>query len=486
MRFGLFCRLVVVGSILLLGGCAIPRKSPPTSPIAVPANWKATSLKSPIAPSGWLETFHDPSLDSVINEVLADNYDLKAAAARLRGVVAESRVTAANLYPQLFGSAAASINDTPLYNGNTLQYQLNPQNWNYALSLAMSWEIDVWGQLRAQTQAAKSDAASALFTYEGARLSLAGEAAKAWFAVLESREQIRISEETLASLRKTLDLTESRYENGAVSSFDVHLSKASELSAESDLVQRQENFAEAKRTLETLLGRYPAGDVENDKADLPDLTSEVPSGMPSELLLRRPDLRAADWALFASENRVFSAKTERLPQFSLTTTAGTPSVILQNLINNQNFIYTVAANLAQPILDGGRITWNIRLNKAVRDADAATYASQVLTAFREVENALSNESSLRSEQEIQARVLTEQQEAYKIANVRYKSGQIDIVSLLQAQDSMLSSESTLVHTQLLRLNNRIDLYLALGESVGSRTPAMYFRDTALTLPLPNT
>ena len=261
---------------------------------------------------------------------------------------------------------------------------------------------------------------------------------------------------------------------------------ASELTAESDLVQRQENFAEAKRTLETLLGRYPEGVVENDRSALPDLTAEVPSGIPSELLLRRPDLRAADWALFASENRVFSAKTERLPQFSLTSSAGTPSVILQNLINNQNFIYTVAANLAQPILDGGRITWNIRLNKAERDADAATYASQVLTAFREVENALSNEASLRSEQEIQEKVLTEQREAYKIANVRYKSGQIDIVSLLQAQDSMLSSESTLVHTQLLRLNNRIDLYLALGESVGSRTPAMFFRDTALTLPLPNT
>ena len=472
--------------LLLLAGCATPRKQEPTSPVSVPNHWKATSPPSPIAPSGWLSTFHDPKLDAVVRGVISDNYDLKAAAARLEGVVAQSRVTASQLYPQLGGVAGANINNTPIFNSPGLPYQLNPSNWNYTLNLALSWELDVWGRLRSQTQASKADAASALFTYEGARLSLAGQAAKAWFSVLESREQIRIAEQTLESLKKTLDLTRTRHDNGAVSSFDVHLSSAGETTAENDLVRRQENFAEAKRALETLLGRYPSAELDMEHATIPTLIARVPAGVPSELLLRRPDLRAADWTLFASENRVFSAKAERLPRFALTSTAGTPTVLLQELTSDRSFLYKIAANLTAPILDGGRITWNIKLNKATRDAAAATYAQQVLTAFKEVENALSNESSLLAQQLLQEKALGELREAYRIANVRYKSGQIDIVSLLQAQNSMLAAESTLVHVELLRLNNRIDLYLALGESVGAKSAAMRFRDAARILPLTGT
>ena len=302
--------------------------------------------------------------------------------------------------------------------------------------------------------------------------------------MIESRQQVRIAEETLASLRKTLNLAKARYENGAVSVFDVRLSSADETAAESNLVQRQQNFSEAKRTLQTLLGKYPSAEMDVEHAALPALSSQIPAGLPSELLLRRPDLRSADWNLFASENRVFSAKAERLPRLALTSTAGTPSVLLQDITGDQSFLYTVAANLTQPILDGGRIRENIKLSKAKQETAAATYAQQVLNAFREVENALSNEATLHARLQLQERALAELREAYRIATIRYKSGQIDIVSLLQAQRSMLAAESLLVNTRLLRLNNRIDLYLALGESYGPRIPAMRFRDEAVLLPLP--
>lgn len=466
-------------------GCATPKKKAPTVPFAVPANWKATGLKSPLAPSGWLSTFHDPMLDSVVRGVLADNYDLKAAASRLQAAVAQSRVATADLYPQLGVKAGASVNDTPIYNAQSVNYQIDPGNWNYTVNLALSWELDVWGRLRSLSKAAKADAATATFTYEGARLSLAGQAAKGWFAVIESREQVRIAEETLASLRKTRDLAKARYDNGAVSSFDVHLSSADETTAEANLVQRRQNYADAKRSLETLLGHYPSAELKDRCASFPRIIPEVSAGLPSELLLRRPDLRAADWNLFASENRLFSAKTERLPKFALTSTAGTPSVLLQDVTNDKSFLYTVAANLTAPILDGGRIAGNVRISKAQRDGAAATYAQQVLTAFREVENTLSNEATLVNRERLQERALSELREAYRIATARYKSGQIDIVSLLQAQRSMLAAESVLMNTRLLRLNNRIDLFLALGESVGQRTPSMMFRDSACKLPLPN-
>lgn len=479
-------RAKIATTLLLVGlaGCATPRKQQPGSPVAIPPNWKAVDIRSPLAPSGWLAGFHDRNLDAVVGSVISDNYDLKAAAGRLNAAVAQSRVISADLYPQLGATGGAAVTDTPLYNGRSPQYQVDPGNWNYTVNLRLSWELDVWGRLRGLSSAAKADAASAVFAYEGARLSLAGQAAKAWFAVIESRQQVRIAEETLASLRKTLNLAKARYENGAVSVFDVRLSSADETAAESNLVQRLQSFSEAKRTLQTLLGKYPSAEMDVDHASLPSLSSQIPAGLPSELLLRRPDLRSADWNLFASENRVFSAKAERLPRLALTSTAGTPSVLLQDITGDQSFLYTVAANLTQPILDGGRIRENIKLSKAKQETAAATYAQQVLNAFREVENALSNEATLHARLQLQERALAELKEAYRIATIRYKSGQIDIVSLLQAQRSMLAAESLLVNTRLLRLNNRIDLYLALGESYGPRTPAMRFRDEAVLLPLP--
>jgi len=479
-----FCATMIL-LVLWVSGCATPKKKDPASPVSVPANWKATNVKSPMAPSGWLQTFHDPVLDGVVRGVLSDNFDLKAAAARLQGALAQSRIAAAALYPQAGIAGGASVNDTPVYNARGAQYQIDPGNWNYTVDLNLSWELDVWGRLRSLNQAGKADAASATFVYEGARLSLAAQAAKAWFAVLESREQVRIAEETLKSFTKTHDLAKARYDNGAVSSFDVHLSSADETGAESNLTQRRQNLADAKRSLETLLGRYPSAELESGHASLPCLVPEVPAGLPSELLLRRPDLRAADWSLFSSENRLFSAKTERLPKLALTSSAGTPSVLLQDLSNDQSFLYTIAANLTEPVLDGGRISANIRLSRAQRDVAAAQYAQQVLTAFREVENTLSNESTLLTRLLLQQKALGELREAYRIATIRYKSGQIDIVSLLQAQRSMLAAESVLVNTRLLRVNNRIDLFLALGESIGPRTPAMLFRDTTLKLPLPS-
>jgi outer membrane protein TolC len=169
---------------------------------------------------------------------------------------------------------------------------------------------------------------------------------------------------------------------------------------------------------------------------------------------------------------------------ALTSTAGTPSVLLQDVTNDSSFLYTVAANLTAPILDGGRISGNVKFTKAQRDTAAAAYAQQVLTAFREVENTLSNEATLVTRERLQEKALGELRLAYQIATVRYKSGQIDIVSLLQAQRSMLAAESVLMNTRLLRLNNRIDLFLALGESIGQRTPARRFRDEAVLLPLP--
>ncbi|MDK3161857.1 efflux transporter outer membrane subunit [Kamptonema cortianum] len=447
--------LTMLALCSLAAGCALPEKQPPSSPVAAPSGWPAGKKNnSGEVQTGWLETFKDKRLDSLVDEAIAKNFDLQATAARLESARAGAQIAGAPLYPQAGFGANAGRADNPWAGGNNASE-------SYGMSLNVSWELDIWGRLRGARAAATADATAAQFDYDGARLSLAGQTSKAWFALIESLLQVQIAEDDVKSVRQTFELTEERLRFGAQSEFDVKLSGASLKAAENNLVQRRENLERAKRDLETILSRFPSGAIEGAPA-LPALAARVPAGIPSTLLLRRPDLRSAEWRYFASENRVFSAEAERLPRISLTSSLGTSSDALRSLFDAQAGAFNLAANLAQPVLEGGRISGQIAQAQARRKEVAAQYSKLVLDAFKEVEIALVRESSLAQREILQAESYRLLQEAYALAEEQYKSGQTDIVSLLEAQRNMLSSRSALLATQRARLENRVDLHLALG------------------------
>ncbi|MDX2226175.1 MAG: TolC family protein [Verrucomicrobiae bacterium] len=443
------CCLMV---LLLISACATPVKTKPSPPVDPPAAWKAVPYKHDPVQTGWLSQFKSEDLEKIVVEAMNRNLDLQIAAARLESARAGVRGAASALYPKADAGASQ---------GRSQTFDPNRGTDSYGLTMNISWEIDLWGRLRAGKGAAMAVAESSRFNLEASRLSLAAQTAKAWFAAIEAQEQVRIASENLDISRRTTLLVDARYKGGAVSAFDFKLTSAQEKQSEEALVQRRQNFEEAKRTLELVLARYPAASIEVRKA-LPSMPAEIPVGLPSDLLMRRPDLLSAEWQLFASENRVFSARAERLPKLALTGSGGTSSNELEKLLDERALVASIVGNLTQPVFRAGEIQSRIEQQEAAQKEAAAEYAKLVLTAFSEVENSLAREAFLKQREALQAEALTQFEEAFLLARERYKAGQIDIIALLDTQRSSLNARSLLLATQRARLDNRADLMLALG------------------------
>ena len=439
---------------LAISGCALPKKQPTESPVNTPGQWPAAGNNNKgSVQNDWITTFNDKKLVEITQEAVSQNFDLKAVAARMEAAKANARIAGADIYPHANAGLQGGRNDQPWVD-------LNPID-SGALSLNLSWEIDVWGRIRATKKAAAAESIASQLDYAGARLSLAGLAAKSWFVLVESELQVKIAQDDVVSIKQTYDLTEERFKFGATSQFDVKLIGATLKASEINLVQRKENLEKAKRDLEVVLARFPGGTISSYQ-ELPPLIAKVPAGLPSELLMRRPDLRAAEWRYFASENRVFSAKAERLPRISLTSSIGTSSENLKSIFDNETTFWNIIGNLTQPIFEGGRIAGQIQFNQAQQKLAAMEYAQLVLNAFKEVEIVLVKENTLAEREVLQSEAYQLLKQAYSIAEEQYKAGQTDIIALQEAQRNMLNSRSSLLTIKRLRLENRVDLFLALG------------------------
>jgi len=340
----------------------------------------------------------------------------------------------------------------------------------YGLSLNLSWEIDLWGRLRAIGSAALADAQAAEAELVAAHLSLAAQAAKAWFAVVEARTQGQLAERTVASYRASLEEVTDRADIGVTSRVDQRLVAADLATAGALLEQRQVVLARQLRQLEILLGRYPAGAVE-DSNELPALPGPVPIGLPSELIARRPDVAAAERRVAAARRRVDAADAALLPRLSLTASGGTTSVALGDLLDGDFRVWSIGANLLQPIFEGGRL--RARADGAVADASEAIelYADTVLNALAEVEIALSAEAPLQRQEERYAAAVEEATASLALAEDRYRQGIEGFLTVLDARRRVFQNESNRIAVRRLRLETRVDLHLALGGGFELGSPA---------------
>ena len=458
-----------VACVCVLTGCTASKLSRPLGDaqtvITPPAAWSTSRATQEGAVEwGWLRSFGEPELEQVVQEALDNNRNLRSLAARLRAAGEGVKLGRAGRLPTLGAGLSAGHTKTSVRDA---QGQLGSfqGSEDYRLSVNASWEADVWGRLANLHRASKADYESERADYRGARLSLVANTIKAWCNVTASRQQVELAEQTRESFDRNQRIVERNYRAGdsAASPLDVQFARNQLASTERGLIAQRLVLEESRRSLEILLGRYPTGAVPG-RTELPMPTNTVPAGVPSELLMRRPDLISAAADLRASAERSHAARKNLLPSISLSAGGATgASVDLLDALANPAFILgNVAASVAQPVYRGGALAAQARQALALNDAAVHTFANFALRAFREVESALAAERSLTQqyaflETEVRQANLAEAQ-----ATRDYSEGIVGYLSVLEAQRRAFNARSAMIGLRNARIQTRIDLHLALG------------------------
>jgi NodT family efflux transporter outer membrane factor (OMF) lipoprotein len=412
----------------------------------------------------WWTEFADTSLNNLVTEALQRNLNLSIAAANLNAAAAQAVSAGASLFPQVdLGADAArrKQNFIGLPIPGAGDKVLSTTTSTYGVSLNISWELDIWGRIRAEQSAAVSQFQASQADYIGTQVSIAAQVCKSFFAVVTTQKLLELALATYDNWKTSTDQVNKRYLSGISSSLEYRLSLSNLSLAEASLAATRAQLDITRRQLELLLKRYPSASIIT-RDDLPEVISEVPAGIPANIIARRPDLLAAERRLASANMRLKSAERALYPRISLTASGGTSTADLKNLINGDFGIWTLAGNLMQPIFQGGRLRANIDFNEAQTQMAVAEYEKAVLNALSEVENALTNEYYLSEREKALKKAAEQSLGARNLAEIQYSRGVSDFLTMLESTRTAFDTESRYINARRERLDARIDLYLALG------------------------
>ncbi len=445
--------------LLVLTGCnLLPQRNALDAGAAIPAQWGDGKQQNQPVPSQWVETFNDARLTELVDTALANNYELKAAAARVDAAVAQARIEGSPRWPQFFFLA------------DHQQIQVreagfgSPRFSAFEALFGMNWEVDVWGRIRDLHQAALTEAAATHSDFYGARLSLAARVAQSYFEWIEAKLLTVIIEQSIKDRTVIAELVRGRFQRGLVRGLDLRLALNDLANAQAQLKQAHNRVQQVMRRLEILLGHYPSG-TEMAETALPQFPPALAAGLPSELLERRPDLIAAFSRLQAADLRAVSAQKLRLPRITLTATGGTRSVDLTELADPRAAAWNVFAGLMQPLFTGWRIQGEIFRNRSRAEEALSLYKNTALNAFREVEQALEAEEWLRQQEAALRKAVEHTESSQQLAVYSYRNDLIGILTLLDSYRSTLNAQTAHLSVTRQLLSNRVNLYLALGGDV---------------------
>jgi NodT family efflux transporter outer membrane factor (OMF) lipoprotein len=472
-----FHRLPPLVLATVLGAGSAPAMGPrplesASGPLPTAETWQSTGTPGQVQ-DGWLATFGDPELVEFVIEAQAHNPDLAAAAGRLLQASAAARQAGSLLYPEL-GLNAGAAKRIQL-GGQTPQQLLQgvgSESNTLGVSLDLSWELDIWGKLRSGKRGQQALAQASVQDYRAARESLAGQVAKGRFQATLAKLQLDLNNEFVTNYTETLRVVQARFDAGSVSEQDLANARGDLATAQQSARSAATAYNDALRSLEILLGRYPAADLAAAQ-DLQATPPPVPAGLPSELLERRPDVLAAERRVAGAYQFSRQAQAARLPALALTSGVGGSSKALAELVDPRYVAANFAANLFQPLFDAGLRKARYDQARGVEAEALEIYRATALRAFQEVENILDSETSL-AEQEDRLRAASGSYErARKIAEIRYKEGASDLTDVLVVQRQELQSKTTLLNVRASRLSQRVNLHLALGGNFQTPPPAIH-------------
>ena len=447
--------LAPLAAAMLAAGCSMmPKYERPEPPVPAAFPYAGVQDGVPAADLAWDRFFSDGTLRSLIERALRGNRDLRVAVLNIAQARAQYDIRNADRYPTLGVSAGASRAPNPITGEQATSLSVN-------LGIS-SWEIDFFGRVASLSEAAL---AQYLATEEGrkaAQIALVASVANTWLSLAADEELLALTRDTLATREESLRLTRLRFEAGASSEIDVRLAQSLTEGARATLAQLQRQRAINLNALALLIGEgvppeFQVG-ITTEGVRLPD----VPAGLPSDVLVRRPDVRQAEQQLVAANANIGAARAAFFPRISLTAGIGTASSELSGLFKGGSWGYTIAPALLQPIFDAGRNRAGLASAQVSRDIAVAQYERAIQQAFRDVSDALAGRATYGDQVAAQARVVEAESARFRLARLRYENGIASYLDLLDAQRSLFVAQQALVQARLARLQNQVQLYRSLG------------------------
>ena len=411
----------------------------------------------------WIEEFEDPNLKQAIRKAWISNPNLLAMAERVLASGEDVVVAGANLFPSAKADLSGSRSKRNLIGFNFPSGETSFTSESFNSGINLSWELDLWGKLKDYRNSAKTRFKGTQAEYEAARLSLAGQIAKAWFEIIESEGQLRIARNTSATYLQNQVFIQDRFEKGLASALDNDLAQATLSSAKASLARRNRTHLFMIRNLELLLGDYPDGITDqNYSGELPSLSPSTLPPTPVQALESRPDLKASMLEVEGAGLEVGISQKNLLPSFSIVGGPGSRSGEFENLLDQRFRIWELSGAISQPLFQAGRLRAHVRKTKALQQAAKENFKVVALQAFSEVENALSGEQLLKEEEAELGFAKKVSESAAKRSWERYQRGVEGIFITLDTQRRSFEAESRLLSVRKERIFNRINLYLALG------------------------
>lgn len=453
-------------TVLLLSGCTLaPHYSRPEAP--VPASWAAEPVaeggEAQAAPAyelSWQDFFVDENLKELIRLALESNRDLRITALTIERTRAQYRIQRAELFPDL--QAGAGYNRQRVPDTSGFGRVIHLEQYNVSLGTT-AWEIDFFGRLRSLKKQALETYLASEEAYRSAGLALVSEVARAYLILAADRERLQLAAETQASYQETLKLTQRRYDAGVASELDLRQAQTSVEAARVDRARYQSLVAEGENALRQLVGQEFSPDLmPSEPVTKLAAVTEMPVGVPSEVLQQRPDILAAEHQLKAAYANIGAARAAFFPRIALTASAGFGSSELSTLFDDASRAWAFSPRLDLPIFTAGSLRARLQVSKLDREISLARYEGAIQGAFREVADALVRQKTIVDQLQAQQALVEATEATYNLSELRYTRGVDSFLSVLDSQRSLYGARQGLVAVRLARLENLVTLYKVLG------------------------
>jgi NodT family efflux transporter outer membrane factor (OMF) lipoprotein len=452
--------------MLPLGGCLLSGDKPDPA-LDIPQAYGRGPQKPALADAAvptldWWRGFHSKELTELIEEARVANLDIAAAVAQIVQADAQARVAGAPLLPAIAANGSATRARPSQSLGSGLSSGGPSERNDLTASLTASYEIDFWGKNRAALRAAEETAVATRYNREVVGLTTVVATANAYFQVLAAQDRLRIARENVASASRILNLIRQQFSAGTASDLNIAQQESLLNTQRASIPPLEQSLQQNQAALALLIARPPERAIVRGGSMRAIAIPRVTPGLPSELLAQRPDIRQAEANLAAANANVYNARAQMLPSVTLTGEGGYESAVLKTLFRPESAFYTLTAGLTQPIFEGGRLQGNLDLQKGLQDQLLQNYRKAVISAFTDVDKALIAIRQTAQTERLQRDVVVSSRRAFELSEQQLRAGTLNLITLLQVQQTLFQAEDALSQTRLARLQAIVSLYQALG------------------------